>query len=220
MVEHRLACADWQEDLAGWLMAQLAPEREARLVAHLETCAACRHDAESLLAVTAVALAADPEESVGLADAPPPDLGDRIVAAISSERRTRRIARSVAVGLASAAAAIVAVVALQADGPSPLEGESVAFTVVPPGATVDAVIADEGRGSIVQLTASGLDPGVTYALWLSPPRGTWDDRVAAGTFRPDERGEVDARLRCALPADEYGRAWATTPGGEIALDTK
>jgi hypothetical protein len=102
----------------------------------------------------------------------------------------------------------------------PLQGEEVAFTRVPSGATVEAVIADERSGSLVQLIASGLDPDVTYALWLSPPEGTWDDRVAAGTFRPDEHGEVDVRLSCALPADETGRVWATTPEGEIALDTK
>jgi hypothetical protein len=82
------------------------------------------------------------------------------------------------------------------------------------------VIAEEGSGTLVELIATGLDPDVTYALWLSPADGTWEDRVAAGTFRPDADGEVDVRLRCALPVEEYGRAWATTPEGEIALDTK
>jgi hypothetical protein len=221
MGEHPVACAAWQEDLAGWLTAQLPPGREARLVAHLETCPTCRDEADSLLGITAVSLATDPDATVSGAEEPSSDLGDRIVATIASERRSRRIVRAGLVALATTAAVVVAVVALQSDArPVPLQGEAVAFTVVPPGATVDAVIAEEERGSIVQLAASGLEPGVTYALWLSPPEGTWDDRVPAGTFRPDEHGTVDARLRCALPVDAYGRVWATTPDGEIVLDTK
>ncbi len=221
MAEHTEACAAWQDDLAGWLVAQIEPDREEALRAHLAGCAACRAEADSLLAVTAVSLAADLDRTVVGEGEPPAELGDRIVASITAERRARRLLRTGMAALAGAAAAVVAVVVVtDDDATDPVRGEEVAFTVVPDGATVDAVIADEGNGTLVQLTATGLDPGVTYALWLSPPDGTWDDRVAAGTFRPDADGEVDVRLRCALPADEYGRAWATTPEGEIALDTK
>lgn len=222
MAEQPEACAAWREDLAGWLVAQISPEREELLRAHLATCPGCRTEAESLLTVSAVALAADLDRTpVGDGD-PPPELGDRIVASIASERRARRRLRTGMWALAGAAAVIVAVVVVadNDDGAARVSGEAVAFTVVPAGATADAVIAEEGNGTLVQLTATGLDPAVTYALWLSPPGGTWDDRVAAGTFRPDADGEVDVRLRCALPADDYGRAWATTPEGEIALDTK
>ncbi len=68
--------------------------------------------------------------------------------------------------------------------------------------------------------ATGLDPDVTYALWLSPPDGTWDDRVAAGTlddrvaagtFRPNEYGEVDVRLRSALPVNRGPAASGPPP---------
>jgi hypothetical protein len=221
MRDHPIACPEWQGDLAGWLVAQIAPDREDLLRAHLAGCAVCRSEADSLLAVTAVALAADPDMTVNGDEQPPVELGDRIVASIAAERRARRLLRVGVTALAGAAAAVVLVVVLPGDGdPAPLHGEEVAFTRVPDGATADAVIADEGDGSLVELIASGLDPDVTYALWLSPPDGTWADRVAAGTFRPDERGDVDVRLRCALPVDEYGRVWATTPEGEIALDTK
>ena len=37
---------------------------------------------------------------------------------------------------------------------------------------------------------------------------------------PDPSPEFAVRLRSALPAAEMGRVWATTPEGEIALDTK
>jgi hypothetical protein len=102
----------------------------------------------------------------------------------------------------------------------PLDGERVVFALQAPGVDASAVVAPEGQGSIVELTAVGLDPDVTYALWLTPPGGGYPDRVAAGTFRPNADGEVDVRLRSALPAEAMGRVWATTPDREIALDTE
>lgn len=221
MAEHPTACPAWQEDLAGWLVAQLPPDREARLLAHLDGCLACRAEADSLLVVAAVALATDPDGPLAGTVQPPPELGDRIVARVAGERRARRIVQTGLVLLASVAAAAVAIVALRDEGrATPLRGAEVAFTVVPAGAQVEAVVADDGPGSVVQLAASGLDPDLTYALWLSPPRGGWDDRIAAGTFRPAPDGTVAAHLRCALPSEDYGRLWATTPDGRIALDTK
>jgi hypothetical protein len=226
MPERPPACLEWQDDLAGWLVAQLPPEREALLRGHLETCSACRAEADSLFAVAAVLLAGDPdvvERDMRLDDGaePPADLGDRIVVAISAERRSRRrVQRAGYAGLVGVAAAIVAVFALSTDrDPAPVRGDTVAFTVMPTGASADAVVGTDKDGTIVELSASGLDPSLTYALWLSPPDGTWDDRVPAGTFRPDDDGTVDVRLRSAMPVDEYGRVWATTPDGEIALDT-
>lgn len=227
-----MPCAAWQDDLAGWAVAQIWPEREAQLEQHLAACEVCRAEAASLLAVAAVSLAADPDRTHHVAEAvaadleqPPAELAEQIVATISAERRARWRVRAGLAALAGAAAVVVAVAAvvvLQRDGArAPLLGQEVVFAVAPPGAAADAVVADDDTGgSLVQLTATGLDPGVTYALWLSPPAGTWDDRVAAGTFRPDGDGSVDVRLRCALPADAYGRVWATTPDGQIALDTQ
>lgn len=223
MAEHPPACPEWQEHLAAWVVAQIEPSQEARLDAHLTGCAACRAEASSLLAVSALLLSGGPDtEGAGAGGAdPPPDLGGRIQTRIARERRSRRAVVAGVAALAGAAAAIVLVVVLQRDpAPAPLPGEDVAFTVVPDGAEVEAVIAPDADGSVVQLTASGLDPAVTYALWLSPPDGGWEDRVPAGTFRPDADGTVDAQLRCALPIGDYGRAWATTPEGEIALDTR
>jgi hypothetical protein len=232
MAERPEACADRRDDLAGWLMAQLSPEREVELMAHLSTCAACRDEAASLLAVSAVALTADPDDPMvddlvsafadplGREAEPSPELAQRIAATVAAERRGQRIVRAGLALLVAAAAVVATVVVWTDDGPAPVHGEEVAFAVVPPGARADAVVADDDGGTLVQLTASGLDPEVTYALWLSPPHGDWEDRVAAGTFRPDADGAVDVRLRCALPADAYTRIWATTPDGQVALDTE
>jgi hypothetical protein len=216
------ACAAWQEHLAGWLVAQLEPADEVALLEHLDACSACRAEADSLLVVAAVSLGADPAAEPwrpAVDESPPPDLADRIVAQVAGERRVRW-GRRAAVVLVGAAAVLVAVVALGPEGAEPLDGEPVVFALKAPGVDASAVVAPEGHGSIVELTAVGLDPEVTYALWLTPPGGGYPDRVPAGTFRPDADGTVDVRLRSALPPDEMGRVWATTPDREIALDTE
>jgi hypothetical protein len=123
--------------------------------------------------------------------------------------------------MSAAAAAVVAGVFVTRDaGDGPLRGEPVSFVREAAGVDASAVVARDEGGSLIELTASGLDPAVTYSLWLTPPGGGYADRVAAGTFQPDDDGEVDVRLRCSLPPEEMGRAWATAPDGEITLDTE
>jgi len=224
MADQPTACSEWQEDLAAWLVAQIDPVREVRLDAHVAACETCLHEAASLLAVAAATLGADLERGPRAVeqplDAPSADLGARIDAAITTERRRGRALRFAAVALVVAASVVLVMVAQRDSRQRPLNGDQVAFRVTPSGATATAVVAADAGGSVVQLVADGLDPSVTYALWLTPPDGTWDDRVPAGTFRPDASGHVDARLRCAVAPDEYGRVWATTPDGRIALDTE
>lgn len=237
MTERGPACAAWQEDLAGWLVAQLDPECERALDAHLESCATCRAEADSLLATTAVSLSVDPDDEVTLAQGPaeavasivgsedpPAAMREHVVAAVSAERRARWRVYAGLAAVAGAVAAVVAVVSaglLLRDSIPDVKGERVAFTVAPSGVRASVVVApDDAGGSLVQLVATGMDPRVTYALWMSPPKGSWGDRVAAGTFRPDADGDVDVRLRCALAPDEYARVWATTPEGTVALDTQ
>jgi hypothetical protein len=239
MADAGAACPEWQDDLAGWLMAQLGPDREQRLVEHLEGCAACRAEADSLLAVAAVTLGADPEgteDSAGIGDGrrlegvpgagpetPSPSLGARIERAVRAERRAGRRARwagAALVGAAAAARVLFVAGLVRDDGPDRVVGQQVAFTVVPEGASASAVIGRDGDGTVVGLQAEGLDPSATFAVWLTPPGGGWADRVPAGTFRPGADGRVDVRLSSALPADRYGRLWVTTPDGQIALDTE
>jgi hypothetical protein len=172
MAEHPLACAEWQGHLGAWLVAQLAPDDEMALSGHLRTCPTCSAEADSLLAVAAVSLGADPGSeawSVLRDDAPPADLADRILARVATERH-RSWARRGAVAVGAVAAAIVLALLLgRDDDPAPATGEPVTFAQLAPGIAADAVVAPDGEGSQVRLTATGLDPDLTYALWLTPP---------------------------------------------------
>jgi hypothetical protein len=222
MPEPPPACRAWREHLAGWVVAQLGPDDETALVTHLDGCRACRTEAESLLAVAAVSLGADPggEPWEPARDSPPPaDLADRIVARVAAERRSRLATR---VAIAVAAAAVVGLVAgaLLRDDGAPSGGEPVSFARRSPGVEAAATVRPDAAGSVIELVADGLDPEVTYALWLTPPGGGYRERVAAGTFRPDADGTVEATLRSALPPDQAARVWATTPEDDVVLDTE
>lgn len=219
-----MACAAWQEDLAGWLVAQLPPEREALLVGHLAGCAACRGEADGLFGVAAVTLAAVPPEvepgRPGGAAAAPSEVVERAAGVVRSERRARRIVGAGLLTLVGASLVIGLVVSAARVDDAAVEGTEIAFALAPDGASASAVVVEDDGASMVELVATGLDPHLTYALWLSPPGGTLDDRVPAGTFRPDGRGNVSVVLRCSLSPDRYGRAWATTPAGAVVLDTR
>jgi hypothetical protein len=222
MAEPTPACAAWQERLVEWLVAQVRPSDEAALVAHLASCPSCAAEADSLLGVAAVTLGADPGVDPALLvddEDPPADLADRIVDRVATERRSSGVRRA-GVALLGLAAAVAIAVVLTRDTPTTLGGEPVTFALLAPGVEAGATVAPDDEGSIVALTASGLDPDVTYALWLTPPGGGYSQRVAAGTFRPDEDGNVDVTLRSALPAADAARVWATTPDRQIAMDTE
>jgi hypothetical protein len=233
MADRPVSCEAWRSDLAAWATAQITPERETALDDHLASCAGCREEADALLAVAAVTLgaavdggtatvAAPGGDGVGDADdRPPTDLGPRISARIARERRRQTVRRSLVAAVGAAAAAAVVVVALLLAGgdagPGTVHGREFAFSTLPAGATAEATVGTDAAGSVVQLAASGLDPGRTYALWLSDPV-THPERVPAGTFRPNADGQVDVVLHCSLPADQVGRVWATSPDG-LELDT-
>lgn len=220
MADRLLACPEWQAAIAGWLVAQLGPAEEAALDAHLHACDACRAEAQSLLEVAAVSLgAASSAAPVLPEDEPAADLGPRVVRSIRRERRRRTLAGAGA-ALAAAAAVVAVAVSVGSGDPAPLEGERIVFATAPAGVEATAVLAAGDGGSLVELTASGLDPDVTYALWLTPPGGRYPQRVAAGTFNPDDDGRVHVRLLSALAPDDTGRVWATTADGEIVLDTE
>ena len=217
MADHPRACDAWQERLAEWVVAKIEPADEAALGVHLAGCDTCRAEADRLWAVAAVALGAEPAGHAPVAadEVPPATLGPRIFARVARERRQRWLTRA-AVAVAAAAAVVAGVLVMDTDRQEPLRGEELSFAR---GEGTAVVAADPG-GSLVEVAATGLDPDVTYALWLTPPGGGYADRVPAGTFRPNEQGRVDARLHSAIAAEDVGRIWATTPDDEIALDTE
>src|SRR5262245_21259169 len=86
-------CREWRELLGAQALGQLPAGEWAGLEAHLEGCAECRAELDSLAGVARLMPLADPER-FGSAPSPPPALGDRVLAAVASERRAgERVAR-------------------------------------------------------------------------------------------------------------------------------
>ena len=221
MPETMSSCPEWHGHVAGWCVAQLTPTEEAAFVAHMAGCGRCRTEAERLTAVAAVSLTAvaRAEGRASTATEPPPtDLGDRIVATVVRARRAQR-GRRVAALVAVAAIVMVGGGLALTHRSEPLDGQRMALVGSAPAAA-DAIVASEVGGSAVVLRAEGLDPGVTYALWLTPAGGGYPGRVPAGTVRTDGDGSATARLHSALPQDDVARAWVTAPDGSVVLDTE
>src|SRR5262245_7406075 len=118
-------CREWRESLGALALGQLPGEERAALEAHLEGCAECRAELESLAGVARLMPLADPER-FGEAPEVPPLLGERIAATIAAERRVedrRRKRRRRSFGLAwagataaMATAAVLAVLVLTDGG--------------------------------------------------------------------------------------------------------
>ena len=219
MAERPDACAEWQDDLAAWLVAQGSPEREAALEAHL--------------AVVRRVPGGGRQPVRGRRRVPrrrpDPGGGERARARRLTARRARRadrrrgsaasgaggpVRRAVLVAAGGAAAAAVArgrqSWCCRRRRREPARGRRVRLRTV----------GDAARPWSRPTTAAGRwcsswpaasSPTSTYALWLTPPGGTYDDRVPAGTFRAEDDGTVDVRLRSMLDPDDVGRVWATTP---------
>ena len=184
------ACAEWREHLAAWLVAQVGPDDEAALVEHLSGCDRCSAEASSLLVVAAISLGADPggEPWRPATDAAPPaDLADRIVARVATERRGRRFRRAALALMATAAAAAVLGVVVTRDDQQPLDGEVVSFVRLAQGVEAEATVAPDGGGSLVALTAEGLDPDVHLRPLADTPRWRLPRPRRGGDVPPGQR---------------------------------
>src|SRR6185295_4256176 len=124
-------CRHWKESLGAYALNHLSREERAGVEAHLEGCAACRAEADSLMSVAQLLPHADPAQ-FGPAPQPPPELGKRIATTIGAERRAQRRQRRWRFGLglggaaAAAAAAVLAIFVLGGSGESEPE-QHVAF---------------------------------------------------------------------------------------------
>jgi hypothetical protein len=193
------SCREWREALGAYALGRLPGEERAGLEAHMEGCAACRAEAESLVAVSRLLPHADPER-FGPAPVPPPELGKRIAATIGAEQRTRRHRRRLRFGLgfggatAAAAAAILAIFVL-ASGEGTGPEQHVSFRSLPQGVKIAATLEPQAFGTEIHMYVKGIRSGTLCAVFMRGPGGT---DVSAGTFRYRWGGDASAVLSAAL----------------------
>jgi anti-sigma factor RsiW len=185
--EHR----SLREQLGWYALGHGTPEERAGVRAHLDGCAACRAELAELTPLTRWLDRVDADR-LDDQPAPPPGLGDAVLARIAAERPRRASSRR-----ALAAAAVVGVAAagfgigwLARPVPDPLPLEPVAVQAGP-GIEATADVVPHTWGLEVRLTGEGFTAGAVYRVVVTDEDGT---AVPAGQFL----GVGSAELRCNL----------------------
>ena len=192
-------CRDWRHLLGAYALGDLADEERAGLEAHLDGCAQCRAEAESLETVARLLPLADPDRFSRPAPRPSPELGKLISAAIGREQRVVRRQRRWQFGLAlsgaaAATAAVLAILVLPGGGASQPE-QHVRFASLPAGITIDATLEPHAYGTEIRMYVHGVRSGTLCRVYLRGPRG---ERVPAGTFTYRWGDDSTAVLSSAL----------------------
>lgn len=198
------SCREWRESLGAHALGQLPEEERPALEAHLEGCAACRAELDSLAGVARLLTLADPAH-FDSAPAPPPSLADRVVATIRSEHRASRRRWRLGLTLGGATAAIVATllafVVLPGGGGNDAPEQHVTFgsapgaTQVPAGMKISATLMPHAYGTEIHMYVKGAPSGTLCRVFLRGPDGK---RMPAGTFRYRWGEDSDAVLSAAM----------------------
>lgn len=185
-------------------MGDLDPDEMRLVEGHLEDCASCREEAESLR------LAHDQlVEFVAASEAPPKHLKDRAVAGMPAPT-----ARRVVPPWAAAAAAVLLVALGIAYGPSLFGSREVAAATLEPmgeapNAGAEVNVRGGGENLEVRVDAWGLpkcEREEYYELWFVEESG---EHVSAGSFTVGESGDAELDLTAPQFATSYQRIGVT-----------
>jgi hypothetical protein len=191
-------CREWRESLGAQALGQLPDAERVALEAHLEGCAECRAELESLASIARLMPLADPER-FGAAPVPPPSLAKRVTATIRAERRAQRRRRfrlRLTLGGATAAVAAAATLAIFVlPGGAPAPQQHVAFASLPAGMKIDATLEPHAFGTEIHMYVQGVRSGTLCRVFVRGPGGA---RMPAGSFRYRWGEDAQATLSSAL----------------------
>jgi hypothetical protein len=213
-------CERYREWIGAFVLGKLEGVEYEAMQTHINGCAECWVEARELGPVVAALAEADPDR-IDEDVRPPDDLEESTLALISEEiHRSRRGSRQRYGWLASAAAAIFAVV-IGLAGLTWLVEPAAAVELLSfrttPGVQPRGYLIAHSWGTEITLAASGLQDGQTYRVRLVSED---KEKVNAGTFigAGDEfsRGTFTA----ALSRKDAARVEVRAPGGELAFYSK
>jgi hypothetical protein len=228
------ACEDRHGDIADALTGNLPAERQGEFDAHTKTCAGCAAELRELGTLASMLREGDVSaDAVRQPIEPSPDLRARVVLAVDqasnettvvplSARRSRRSRPSrLAISVLGVAAGILVAIASVAvmhrstdGGPRPEVVALAPKVATVSGASATAELQPQSFGTAIDLTASGLDDGTVYALWLADASGA---RAPAGTFVADRSGTGSLETATALRRVNAVKIWITDPAGATVL---
>jgi hypothetical protein len=208
--EHR----EIRESLGAWAMGHLDRSERAIVDRHLETCAECRSEAESLKQTGAMIELVDPAVVGSLSEPlpqPSPELEARVMAGMrdpgSAGPRRSGFGWRALIPAAGALAAVVVglVLLLGGNGGSEPEdaGQEFAFTALPPGVTINGNLEPKATGTGIVVKVDGMKPGTLCRVYVKTGSGKLEP---AGTFRyrydAEERESYPATLSTAWDLSE------------------
>ena len=213
MTEHQ----ELREQLGRYVLGQLDPGTRTVLEAHLAGCASCRAEVAELQPVVTLldALAAGPSDVA----APPPELEDRVLDEVGRRRAAlhrSRVRRALASVLVAASVAAAFGLGTWYAGPrTDPPVIPVVMTLDQPGLTADAGLVRHTWGTELQLEATGLGAGQSYAVTFLAGDGS---RVSAGSFLGTGARPVRCSVNAAIPVDDATRVEVTDVRGRLVMD--
>jgi Putative zinc-finger len=196
-------CREWRESLGAYALGQLSADERAGLEAHLEGCPECRAELDSLTSVAKLLPLADPKR-LGTVPSLPRGLGDRVMATIAGERRSRRRRRRLRGGLALSgatavvAAAVLAIFVLGGEGEE-APSTHVSFRSLPGKLEIGARLEPRPFGTEVHVYVKGVRSGELCRVFLRAEDGS---RMPAGSFRYRWGDDSQAILSSALDLEQ------------------
>ncbi len=213
--EHRAL----RELIGAYVLDGLTDAERLALQAHLDGCAECRAEVEELTPVVTTLRGVDPDALDVSTTAPPPALGEVILASVRERSRRRdreRLLRRTGAGLL-AAAVLVGVFFLGVQlAPTPATPPVIAMTVdrVANGVQAEAGLVRHTWGTELKLTATGLAEGA-YTVVFVRDDGTV---VPGGTFIGTGANTLNCSLNGALPLDRTAEIVVTDATGAVVVD--
>jgi hypothetical protein len=209
------ACREWRGDIAALAIGRLRADERARVIAHTDSCADCRSELTMLEHLGRAMTHADATR-LDHEPAPPPELRDRIITRLQTERaadrrHSRRRIRNTVLAIAAAVLVVIGVGAAVHDNGG---AQDVAFESALPATHGEFALHRNSTGTSITFTHQGLDPQQVYWLWLTDASGK---RVAAGTFHGADNAST-VTMQAALPIDHVVRVWVTDQADAVVLD--
>jgi anti-sigma factor RsiW len=208
---------DLQRSLGSYVFGSLDPAERTELESHLATCALCRQELASLAGLPGLLGRLSLQEATGTDLLPPPSLLPRVLAAVESERgsrrqRLRRWQAATAATAAMAVAAAAAGVLVLAPSPNgPASRPLVAAAGVP--ATGEVSLDRRPWGTALQLRLKDLPPASSYTAWAVADGGA---RVAVASWGPTPDGAAEISGATALgPGDVRSLVVAASDGRQL-----
>lgn len=207
-----------RELLGAFVLGQLDRPTRVEVEAHVASCSSCRAEVADLEPVVAVLnrLGPAPVDAI----APPLELEEQVFDELGSRRRAAlrqgRVRRAVgAVLVAAAAVAAFGLGTWYADARTDPAVIAVDMAYDQPGLTANAGLVRHTWGTELQLEATGLSEGQSYAVTFLADDGA---RVSAGSFLGTGARPVRCSVNAAIPTDDARRVEVTDARGTLVMD--